>query len=515
MSSETIQPNVPSNPTPDAETLARLNSLAEEIDIDSIVIGDRIRRDFSHVPALAESIRENGLIQPIVITYDKKLIAGESRIRAHRALGLKKIRAVYRGVLDDAHLDILEVTENNERKELTWQERCLSVDRVHRYKTTEAVLRGQKWGMRESALLLKQSKSNIGLIIPVAEALHENNEEVWKAESVADAWRVLLGQREKEALKLVVAGAAKPTTPPSGKPSSPIQVPTGVVPSLSDDDFFTKPVEFFQPGVGGGLEVTDETPGVTNTPRQPLTIPLSRMLLKQDDHRSLSVMQALGPASVDHIICDPPYGIDMGNFQQDQGGQDVSGVAKEHDVEENLVLLDQFVLESFNILKDRGFLVMWCDPTMWLNLCNTCTSVGFRVQRWPLVWVKTSSCSNQSASTNFTKNIEFAVVARKGNATLISQQPSCVYTGGNDMETRLLGHPFAKPEGLWNWLYKAITQRGQTVLDPFVGVGSSTIPAIKFGLNPIGIECNETHYGRLLVNIQQVYRTIDKDVIFT
>jgi hypothetical protein len=377
---------------PSADELARLNSVAEDIEIATIIVDGRIRRDFSHVPALAESIKENGLIQPVVLTHDRKLIAGESRIRACKSLGLSHIRAVFRGVLDEAQLHILECEENNARKDLTWQERCLSIDRTHRYKSTEAIMRGQKWGVRETGDLLKQGKTNIAYAVAISDELHANNKEVWAAETMMDAWKVVLSQREKEALKLIVtnatnkAAAAKSPTAPKG-------------PIIPDVAFFDPTADtsiaLFTPGVAGPSD-TGEMPGDAAA-QGPMQVPLSHMLLKENEHGTLFRMCELGADAVDHIITDPPYAIDMDNLAQEQGGkEDVDSVRKEHDVDENLDLLERFVKQSYITLRDRGFLVMWCDPTMWLMLNTLCNDTGFRVQRWPLVWHKTSACSNQS-----------------------------------------------------------------------------------------------------------------------
>jgi ParB family chromosome partitioning protein len=43
------------------------------------------------IDALVESIRELGLLQPIVITPAARLIAGERRMEACRRLGIKSI----------------------------------------------------------------------------------------------------------------------------------------------------------------------------------------------------------------------------------------------------------------------------------------------------------------------------------------------------------------------------------------------------------------------------------------
>ncbi len=54
--------------------------------IDDVTVGARVRRDLGDVAGLAASIAEVGLLHPIVVTPDKRLIAGERRIEACRVL---------------------------------------------------------------------------------------------------------------------------------------------------------------------------------------------------------------------------------------------------------------------------------------------------------------------------------------------------------------------------------------------------------------------------------------------
>ncbi len=493
--------------SPDAET-ARLNALAEEIPIDSIVIGERIRRDFSHVPSLADSIKEDGLIQPIVITYDRRLIAGESRIRAHRLLGRVTIRAVYRAVLDDAQLGVLEASENTARQNLTWQERILSVDKVHRIRSTQAVLSGQAWGVRETGALLNQSKSNIGVAVMLAEYLHANDKAVWDATSPADAYSVLCKRKLAEAEKALV-GSVLPGTATKyvGKPTAPA---APAVPALNDGDFFTTVGPSFVPGVSGPEE-TDEVPG---QPSAPLVVPLTKMLVHAD---AVTWLKDQPAGSFDHCITDWPYGIDMEmlNAQNQHGGlKDLDKVVGEHGVAENEALHAAILPEVYRTLRPGGFFITWTDFMQWQRGYDLAVAAGFKVQRWPLVWHKTSSCMNQTAQYNFTKNFEIAMVCRKEGATLIKPQSSSVWTGGNDVEAKALGHPFAKPFGLWNWLYDAVTMRGQHVLEPFAGRGSAVIPALRRGLKVTALETNEAHYNALVVNVSNMYHSIDPRVTF-
>ena len=58
------------------------------IDINEIKISDRIRKDYGILQELADDIKENGLINPPVVTCDTyELIAGERRLRAMKLLG--------------------------------------------------------------------------------------------------------------------------------------------------------------------------------------------------------------------------------------------------------------------------------------------------------------------------------------------------------------------------------------------------------------------------------------------
>lgn len=59
-----------------------------ELPISSIRIGKRFRRDLGDIDTLAESIRDGpGLLQPIVVTPDRLLIAGFRRLTACKQLG--------------------------------------------------------------------------------------------------------------------------------------------------------------------------------------------------------------------------------------------------------------------------------------------------------------------------------------------------------------------------------------------------------------------------------------------
>lgn len=83
------------------------------------------RRNFNpdSLMGLAESIREHGLIQPIVVEETKGgyvLVTGERRLRAHGVLGRKTIEAVVRGRTNHNGMEMLmsAIIENVQREDM-------------------------------------------------------------------------------------------------------------------------------------------------------------------------------------------------------------------------------------------------------------------------------------------------------------------------------------------------------------------------------------------------------------
>lgn len=81
---------------------------------------------------LADSIRERGIIQPVIVTEKKngfELIAGERRWRAVKSLGLKEIPAIVRVVRDSDALE-MALIENIQRENLNPIEEAHAYDRL-------------------------------------------------------------------------------------------------------------------------------------------------------------------------------------------------------------------------------------------------------------------------------------------------------------------------------------------------------------------------------------------------
>jgi ParB family chromosome partitioning protein len=80
----------------------------------------RLRMADDALEALAESIRQHGVIQPILVTETLdgyQLVAGERRVRAARLAGLDRVPAVVRQLAEQQQLE-LALVENLQREDL-------------------------------------------------------------------------------------------------------------------------------------------------------------------------------------------------------------------------------------------------------------------------------------------------------------------------------------------------------------------------------------------------------------
>jgi ParB family chromosome partitioning protein len=124
-----------------------------EIDLTRLYSVKQVRQNFRNLEELAESIKLNGIIEPLVVHEEAddryRIIVGERRFRAALLAGLTKVPVIIKRGLTELQIRRLQVTENNDRDDLTAYEEAMGViEDVERYGTKEAMLiwnRGEAW----------------------------------------------------------------------------------------------------------------------------------------------------------------------------------------------------------------------------------------------------------------------------------------------------------------------------------------------------------------------------------
>jgi ParB-like chromosome segregation protein Spo0J len=120
----------------------------KEIKIAAIKIGPRHRRDMGDLTTLAESIRQEGLLQPIGVTEKMDLVFGERRLLAVRDI-LKK-KSILARIVDVTSILAGEYHENEVRKDFTPSERVAIAKAVERQIGNRRGQRVQKIAQVES-----------------------------------------------------------------------------------------------------------------------------------------------------------------------------------------------------------------------------------------------------------------------------------------------------------------------------------------------------------------------------
>lgn len=118
--------------------------------IKDINIGQRVRDEYGDMESLANSIKEHGLLHPIVVDAHYNLIAGGRRLLACERIGMKEIEAKMLGEISERELRVLELEENIRRKDLTALEKSKNLVELAEIKEQELREKAEKEVLSES-----------------------------------------------------------------------------------------------------------------------------------------------------------------------------------------------------------------------------------------------------------------------------------------------------------------------------------------------------------------------------
>ena len=169
---------------------------------------------------------------------------------------------------------------------------------------------------------------------------------------------------------------------------------------------------------------------------------------------------------VDAVITDPPFGV--GNFVQSNRGAPVAWNESGPSV------------EFFQMLIEKSeHRVIWGA-----NYFNCFEGAG------GLVWVKNQPMPNMSKA-------EMASVSWGNKVELIN------LTWTNYVNTKESDHPCERPVLLYKWCIEQVPKNPQTILDPFMGSGTTGVAAIQLGRKFIGIEREPKYFDIACQRIEQ------------
>jgi DNA modification methylase len=405
----------------------------EEFPITEIVVGDRVRKDFGDIDQLANSIREHGLIQPLVITRDKRLIAGERRLRALNKLGIltviHTIHFVWKDEIDELKLKGMEVEENLRRKQLSWQEEILAKKRL--FEIMVQIHGPARSGppARTDAIGITSSGFGINkLAVLLGESNAQTSKDIELAELITTAPMLAKAETKEAARRQAVLAVAVATS-------------------------------------------------LQQQAQQPKAESEARWKLFEGDF--INNVNSINSNSVDLVIVDPPYGEDTQGMAANSKQLLATPFAdSKGDV---LKIIGELAAHGYRVLRQDRFALFFFGFAVYTPLLETLRLAGFEVDTTPLVWVK-NTVINTSPYTRYGRSYEPILVARKGEPKLIRPSQRDVVqlntvTVRTPTEQKL--YQAQKPVELIEKFILDTTVADQLVVDFCAGSGTTGVAALK------------------------------------
>ena len=201
----------------------------------------------------------------------------------------------------------------------------------------------------------------------------------------------------------------------------------------------------------------------------------------------LNVLKDIEDNTIDLVVTDPPYEVITGGRNGGVKGKPSGILTENKQLMKSIPKADLWLSECFRVMKDGTHIYIMTNTLNLTNYLNIINDVGFKLHNL-LVWNKNNTTPNRW----YMKNCEYVIFARKGFAKSINNPSSqTVHNFDNIIGNKK--HPTEKPVDLMKLYVENSSQVGDTVLDPFMGSGSTGVACKELGRNFIGVELDK-HY---------------------
>ena len=248
---------------------------------------------------------------------------------------------------------------------------------------------------------------------------------------------------------------------------------------------------------------------------------------------SLKIMKTIPSKSVDLIFADPPYNLQLKDTLYRPDQTTVEAVTQDWDkfntYKEYDNFTEQWLKESKRILKKGG--ALWVIGS-YHNILRVGTSIqnhGFWILN-DIIWHKTNPMPNFRGTrfTNAHETLLWCTTSREAKYTFNYQNlkelndgkqmrsdwyiPICSGKERLRENNNQRSHPTQKPEALMYRIILSSTNKGDIILDPFLGSGTTAVVAKKLQRNFIGIEQDKEYVSLAKKRLKQT-KVLNDEVV--
>jgi site-specific DNA-methyltransferase (adenine-specific) len=197
---------------------------------------------------------------------------------------------------------------------------------------------------------------------------------------------------------------------------------------------------------------------------------------------------------IDAAVMDPPYGLDLGVASDKRGGRHGLAKASYESYEDNEDNFEAIVLPGVRTalaLARRG--AVFCNHRLHqLPAPDAIGGVYLPSAQGRHCWGFNS----------------LSPVAYYGTAPGLQKgsRPSAIWSTDTAQKN---GHPCPKPVSWMLWLVSHASLRGETVLDPFMGSGTTGVACVRLGRRFVGIEIDPKYFDISCTRIEEATKQPD------
>jgi len=226
---------------------------------------------------------------------------------------------------------------------------------------------------------------------------------------------------------------------------------------------------------------------------------ISKIELKNGN--SIEILKSYPDNSIDMIFADPPYNLSgKENITCKNGRRVVCNKGNWDVIEDIHEFNEEWLSECKRVLSDTG--TIWISGTL-----HNHPSIGVLLKKlgfWiinDIVWFKPNA-PPQLQPNRLAPSTELIWLASKSKKYYFDYQKAKKLNGGKQMRNlwtitakrHKTEHPTEKPEDLLERIILLGSKTGDTILDPFMGSGTTGVVAKRFGRNFVGIEIDGGYF---------------------
>lgn len=198
-------------------------------------------------------------------------------------------------------------------------------------------------------------------------------------------------------------------------------------------------------------------------------------------------LQSIPAGTFDMVLTDPPYGIAYKTAHRAEPHRFAQEIANDRD----LSIVEAVAPHLQRVLKDDAACFVFCAWKRQDEVARIIEGAGLAVKN-RIVWDKGTTTAGDLKGA-FGYQYEVLLFAAKGNPAIRGKRHPDIWRHMR-VSADKLHHQNEKPVPLLEQAILAMSDPGDTVLDPFMGSGSTGVACLNCGRNFVGCEIDPGYF---------------------